>query len=165
MLPSRYQQALPLPARLQDPHDEVQDTMDSLMCPSGLVWHRGAGPLHYDRLPCQTCVSPGVAEGADSADWGRKVVGSHRSPGRKSSPPRMAARVRGVAARWSRLQPVRNVETDITTVNRAKSVANTRPRYASGTLSCKSVELNTQRMFAAMVARNRAAAASHSVGI
>ena len=77
----------------------------------------------------------------------------------------MAARVRGVAALWSRLQPVMNVDTDMMMVNRAKSVANTRPRYASGTLSCNSVELHTQRTFAAMVARNRAAAASHSVGI
>ena len=93
------------------------------------------------------------------------MVGSHKRPGRKSRPPRMAASVRGVAVLWSRLQPVMNVETDITIVNRAKSVAKTRPRYVSGTLSWSRVELNTHRTFAAMVARNRAAAASHSVGM
>src|SRR5439155_24219896 len=64
-----------------------------------------------------------------------------------------------------RLQPVMNVETEMTTVNRPKSVANTRPRYASGTLNWSSVELNTHRTFAALVARNRAAAASHRLGI
>src|SRR5215813_9706789 len=114
---------------------------------------------------CQTWVSPGAADDAEKAAGRRRVIGSHQSPGRKSSPPRMAARVRGVAALWSRLQPVTNVDTDMTTVNSAKSVANTRPRYASGTLSCNSVELKAQRTFAAIVARHRAAAASHSVGI
>src|SRR5262245_31854862 len=114
---------------------------------------------------CQTRVSPEAADDADNAAGRRRVIGSHQSPGRKRSPPRMAARVRGVAALWSRLQPVTNVDTDMTMVNSAKSVANTRPRYVSGTLSCNSVELKAQRTFAVMVARNRAAAASHSVGI
>ena len=60
----------------------------------------------------------------DDVDGGRRVAGSHKSPGRKSTPPRMAARVRGVAVLWSRLQPVMNVETDMMIVNKAKSVAN-----------------------------------------
>src|SRR5262249_49560437 len=117
------------------------------------------------RAQRQAWVSPGAGDDTDDADGRRRVVGSHKSPGRKSRPPRMAARVRGVAALWSRLQPVTNVDTDMTMVNSAKSVANTRPWYASGTLSCNNVELNAQRTFAAMVARHRAAAASHSVGI
>src|SRR5215212_4595868 len=95
----------------------------------------------HHRSQDQTCGSPGAAEGAERAEGGRQAVGSHRSPGRKSTPPRMAASIGGLATPWSRLQPVKNVETDITTVNSAKSVANTRPRYVSGTLSCNNVEL------------------------
>ena len=42
-------------------------------------------------------VSPRAADDEDKVGCQRKVVGSQNSPGRKSRPPRMAARVRGVA--------------------------------------------------------------------